>query len=398
MSVYTPGALSGSQSSLREANSARVVESIRRYGRITQVELSAATGLSQATISNIVKRLAAQGAVELTSTVRSGRRAQLVSLVRTGKLVAGVSIGRRSLRLVLSDASGTDSTGQTLPLPIDHKVDTTLDRTALLLMDLLETTGAAADDLAAIGLTLPAPIDPDASMIATPGIMRGWEDVDVGGVLERRLSKRVLVVNDANASVVAENRFGVLRGVSTCAYVHASYQTGAGILVDGRPHLGARGLAGEIGHVLVDPMGRICACGARGCLNTVVGAEALLDLLRLSRGQMTLRDLLSLASAGDPGCRQVILDAGGAIGAVLADIAIVTGIERIAIGGELTEAGGVFFDPIRRAIAERPLLSPCAPDVVPAALGEDAAPLGAAALARDAFVPDFAAPTDEEEP
>ncbi|WP_235827079.1 ROK family transcriptional regulator [Actinomyces culturomici] len=393
--MQSSGVLAGSQSSLREANSARVLEAVRRYGRITQVELSATTGLSQATISNIVKQLSAQGAIELTSTIRSGRRAQLVSLKRTGTLVAGLSIGRRALRLCLSDASGADHARQTLPLPLDHKVDTTLDRAALLVMELMESSGASHDDLAGVGVTLPAPIDPSTGTIAFMGIMRGWEGIDIAKVLSRRFEKDVLVVNDANAAAIAENRFGALRGSTNCAYVRASYQTGAGLILDGRLHTGPTGVAGEIGHVIVAPSGPICSCGARGCLNTVVGAESLLDLLRLSRGPMTLRDLLSLAQAGDPGCRQVVVDAGASIGGVLADLATVTGIDRIAIGGELAESGDVLLDPIRRALADRPLLGGSPIEVVPAALGHDAEPLGAIALARDAFVPSFAASKED---
>ncbi|WP_428639280.1 ROK family transcriptional regulator [Schaalia sp.] len=391
--METSGVLAGSQTSLREANSARVLEAVKRYGRITQVELSATTGLSQATISNIVKQLAANGTVELSSTIRSGRRAQLVSLARTGTLVAGIAIGRRALVARIFDASGEDHARQTLPLPLDHKVDTTLDRAALLLMELLETSGGDPDGLAAIGLSLPAPVDPASGMISARGVMRGWEDIDVGSVLKRRLHKDVLVVNDANAAALAENRFGSLRGSDSCAYVRASYFTGSGMILDGRLRTGSRGIAGEIGHIIVDPAGRICACGARGCLNTVVGAESLLDLLRLSRGPMTLSDLLSLAAAGDPGCRQVITDAGAAIGQVLADLTTAIGLDRIAIGGELAQAGEVFFEPIRRALSDRPMAGSTAVELVRAALGDDAEPLGAAALARDAFVPSYAPPS-----
>lgn len=394
--MRTSGTLAGSQSSLREANSARVLEAVRRFGRITQVELSSTTGLSQATISNIVKQLAAQGAVELQSTIRSGRRAQLVSLKRTGTLVAGLAIGRRQLRLRLQDSSGSEHASQSLPLPLEHRVDTTLDRAALLIMELLESQGADPEDLVGIGITLPAPVDPRSGTISVRGIMRGWEDVDVAAVLSRRLRKEVLVVNDANAAAVAENRFGVLRGSTSCAYVRASYQTGAGLIIDGRLHTGPTGIAGEIGHVIVDPSGRICSCGARGCLNTVVGAESLLELLRLSRGPMTLSDLLSLAAAGDPGCRQVLIDAGAAIGVVLADLATAVGLDRIALGGELTEAGDVFLDPVRRALADRPLTGGQSVEIVEAALGLDAETLGAIALARDAFLPSYTTASEED--
>ncbi|MDC4233893.1 ROK family transcriptional regulator [Actinomyces sp. B33] len=386
----TKNAPAGSQSSLREANAARVLEAVKRYGRITQVELSAATGLAPATISNIVKQLASQGAVDLQSTIRSGRRAQLVTLARSSTLVAGLAIGRRSLRLCLADSSGSVDLRQTMPLPADHRIDATLDRAALLIMDLLESSAAGPDDLAGVGVTVPAPVDPATRRISLPGIMRGWEDVDIPEVLSARLGKGVIIENDANAAVIAENRLGALRGTSSCVYVRASYHTGAGILLDGRLHAGPGGIAGEIGHVVVSPTGPICACGSRGCLNTVVGADALVDLLRLSRGPMTLQDLLSGAINGDPGCRQVLVDAGTSIGAVLADAVIVTGVERVAVGGELMEAGELLLAPIREALTARPFARAAGVEVVASALGADAEPLGALSLAADEFIPTYA--------
>ena len=95
----------GSQSSLREANSASVVEAVKLYGRITQVELASATGLSPATISNLVKQLQAEGVVRTDATIRSGRRAQLVSLNRSSGLAVGVHVGRRGATIVMSDSS-----------------------------------------------------------------------------------------------------------------------------------------------------------------------------------------------------------------------------------------------------------------------------------------------------
>lgn len=390
-------ARSGSQSSLREANSARVLDAIRKYGRITQVELSAATGLAPATISNIIKQLSAQGSVELTSTIRSGRRAQLVSLTQSSTLTAGISIGRRALDIYISDESRTSEFTKVLPLPVDHKADTTLDRATLLVLDLLEQAGQSLDDLAGIGVALPSPINPKTGTLTRKGIMRGWEDINIAEVFQRRLGRDTIVMNDANAAVAAENRFGSLRGFSSCAYIRASYQTGAGILVGGKVYSGATGIAGEIGHVIVDPHGPICTCGARGCLNTVVGADYLVDLLRLSRGPMTLRDLLSHANEGDPGCQQVLSDAGSAIGRVIADLVTVFDLEAVAVGGELMNAGDTFLSPIQNALFERPYLRDEGITVYPSKLGADAEAIGAMILAQDAFVPSYSTHRQEDQ-
>lgn len=381
------GGPAGSQASLREVNTARVVDTVKKYGHITQVELVAATGLSPATISNIVKQLHAQGVVETRNTVRTGRRAQMVTLARTTALAVGVSIGSRDLRVEVSDATREVRAGEVLPLPVDHRADTTLDRTALLIMELIEGLGADLGEVAGIGVALPAPVDPVTHKITVPGIMRGWEGLDVVDVLSSRLNRPVLVENDANAGAIAEARYGALRGVADAIYVRASHQTGAGILIGGRLHRGPGGTAGEIGHVQVDPQGSICRCGGRGCLNTVIGADALTDLLRISRGSLALHDIISLADEGDPGCRQVITDAGRALGSALADLAVLVNPRAVVVGGELAQAGELLLEPIRSLITSRPLLASAEVSVTASLLGANAAPLGVFALALEAFDP-----------
>lgn len=347
----------GSQASLREANTARVVETVRKYGHITQVELTAATGLSPATISNTVKRLVAEGVFRTESTVHSGRRAQLVSLARQTGLLAGVQVGRRSLRIAISDPSLNVQRTKNMPLPQAHRADTTLDRAALLIVELIEDLGASVDELRAVGVCVAAPVDPETGMISVPGILPGWEDIEIAPVLGRRLNRPVSVDNDANAAAVAESRRGGLRGVKNGIYVCASYTTGAGIIIGGRLYRGTRGGAGEIGHIQVDPAGLICNCGGRGCLNTVVGADVLVESLRLSRGYSSLGDVIREANAGDIGCRQVVGDAGAQIGAVLADQLTALASSRVVVGGELSNTGDLFLGSMRDAVESRPLLA-----------------------------------------
>ncbi|MCD4550230.1 ROK family transcriptional regulator [Schaalia sp. lx-260] len=379
------GGPSGSQASLREANSVRVVDAIQRYGRITQVELAAVTGLSSATISNIVKQLVERGVVATENTIRSGRRAQLVHLRTQSALAVGVHIAKRALRIEIADASHTVTAEKVLPLPTDHRADTTLDRAALLISELTDEMGVPLDEIVGIGLALPAPIDPHTRNISVRGIMRDWEETDIRHVLERRLGRPVLVENDANAAAIGEYLYGNLRGYSDGVYIRASYHCGAGIMLNGKLHHGPHGIAGEIGHVQVDPLGPICQCGNRGCLNTVVGADALIDLLRVSRGHLSLRDVITLANDGDPGCVHLISDAGTTIGQVVANLITWLDTQRIVVGGELAETGDILLAPLSSAIRTRPLLGYERVSVVQSALHGTAESKGALALALQAF-------------
>lgn len=375
---------SGSQSALREANSARLLAAIHRFGGITQVELSEATGLSPATVSTIVKQLLAAGIVETRTTTRSGRRAQLVTLAHKSGLLIGAHIGTRALRLAIADSQFELLADRTLPLPSDHRLDTTLDRTALLAMELVESLGATTSEVLGVGIAMPAPIEPDSGMVRDQGIMKGWADVSIGDVVGARMNTPVVVDNDANLGALAETRFGAARGFRNVLYVWASYGTGAGLIINGDIHRGSRGTAGEIGHTLVDPQGPICRCGSRGCLDTLVGAQALVDTLRVSRGQLSLDDLLEFANTGDPGCSQVVSDAGAAIGVTVANLAVAFDPEVVVVGGELARTDAILLEPIRAAVNRRVLISRDEPlEVRNGDLGTLAPVKGALAMAAD---------------
>ncbi|GIG19360.1 NagC family transcriptional regulator [Cellulomonas chitinilytica] len=386
--------MSGSQSSLREANRALIVETVHRHGGLTQVELAGATGLSAATVSTIVKELLAAGVVDTRSTTRSGRRAQMVTLARRVGLAVGIHIGHRHLRIALGDVTHEVVAEQTLPLPHEHRVDTSLDRAALLIADLLERVGSSLDEVVGIGIGVPAPVDAATGMISVRGIMRGWDEVHIAHVLSKRLARPVFVDNDANLGALAESALGASRGYRDSVYVRASYGTGAGIVLGGQLHRGFAGTAGEIGHVQVDPQGDICRCGSRGCLDTVVGAQALLEPLRASHGTMALRDVIQRALDGDPGCARVIADAGASIGAVVAGLAMAVNPQCVVVGGELAETGEMLLGPLREAIRHRVLLNQIAPlEVLPAELGHRAEVVGAIELVLQST--DFVLRSDE---
>jgi predicted NBD/HSP70 family sugar kinase len=372
----------GSQTSLREANRTRIVDAVKRYGGLTQVELAEATGLSTATVSTIVKELTQAGVVDTRPTSRSGRRALKVTLARQLGLVAGIQFGHRHLKVALGDFGRTIVAEQQMPLPVDHRVDTGLDRAALLVMDLLERVGASTDELLTVGMALPAPVDISTGMISVRGIMRGWDDLHVGQVMSKRLARPVVVDNDANLAALAEAELGAARAVRDSVFVRVSYGTGAGVVINGNVHRGYAGTAGEIGHVQVDPAGPICRCGNRGCLETVVGSDALLALLRSSHGDLTLRDVISRALAGDPGCSRVVADAGDRIGIAVATLASAMNPQVIVVGGELAETGEILAGPLRDAVRRHLVPNTIAPvEVVLSELGPQAEVMGALALA-----------------
>lgn len=383
--------MAGVQTSLREANRALVLDAVRRFGGLTQVELAGATGLSPSSVSNIVKDLLGAEAVTTRSTVRNGRRAVMVTLHRRAGLTAGVRIGERHLEVVLADAAYDVLARHVLPLAHEHRADTTLDRTARLVLELLERVGATREEMVGVGIGVCAPVDRSIGEVLRPGVLRGWEGVPIGATVSERLGRPVVVDKDANLGALAELTRGAGRGYQDLVYVRASHRTSAGVVIGGAVHRGVTWNAGEIGHVRVVPGGDICVCGGRGCLDTVVGARALVAPLAASHGSLTLADVVRGANEQDLGCARIVADAGAVIGEVVADLLVGLGSQCVVVGGELAEAGEVLLGPIRQAVHQRAPLGPLTPlPVVVAQVGADAEVVGAIALVMAETDPSWA--------
>ncbi|NCT89575.1 ROK family transcriptional regulator [Cellulomonas sp. APG4] len=376
----------GSQTSLREANRERIVRAVQQRGSLTQVELAAVTGLSAASVSNIVKELSAAGVVTTTPTSRSGRRAQQVSLARNLGLVAGVHFGDRTLRVALADVTHRVVADQRLPLAPDHRPDVGLDRTALLLEEMLDALDTSRSELLGVGVGLPAPVDQRTGGVSGFGLLRGWDGVDVPAVLADRLGVEVHVDNDANLGALAEARLGAGQGHRHVAYVTVARGIGLGLVVDGGVVHGRGGAAGEIGHIRVVEGGPLCRCGNRGCLETVAGTGAVVDRLRRTHGHLAVRDVLFRAQQGDVECRAAVAEAGEALARGLAAVVAVAAPDVIVVGGELAAAGDALLGPVRATLPEHVLPTAAGPvEVVPAVLGSQAEVRGAVALALDAY-------------
>ena len=372
----------GSQSSLREANRARLLDSLKRHGRLTQIELAGATGLSPATVSNIVKELTATGVLHTSFTSRSGRRATLVSLARQVGLVAGAHFSTRKLHVAIADATRSVVAETSLPLAPDHRHDAELDRLSLLLGDMVEGLGGSLSDLLAVGLALPAPVDPRTSVISTPGLLPGWDGVDIARSLSARIGRPVHVDSEANLGALAEAREGAARGASSSVYITVGHAISAGLLVDGDLFRGVSGRTGQIGHMTIDENGARCRCGNRGCLETVAAGPALLAGFSETDGIHRLRDLVTAAGDGVAAAQRTIADAGRHIGIAAASLCNLIDPERIVVGGELARAGEILLAPLRHSL-ERSSLGGGVPEIVASDFAEWAETRGAIALALD---------------
>jgi len=374
----------GSQTSLRDANRARIVNAVKTHGGLTQVELVGATGLSPASVSNIVKELAAQGILNTTQATRSGRRAQFVTLAHESGLVGAVDVAQRHMRVVVADVAQQVVAEHHLPLAKDHRADAELGRVARMFADMFESLDTDLSEMLALGVAIEAPIDKRTGLISRPGIMRGWDGVNVAESLGEALNCRVFVDNNCNLGALAEYRRGAGRRRGDMIYINASEGIGAGVVLGGKVWRGHHGIAGELGHVTVDEQGPLCRCGRRGCLEMYAGASAIVEPLRSDRRGLKLQDVVSRAVGGEARFVRAIADAGHRIGVATADLCNILDPERVVVSGDLANAGEILLGPLRHTLERSLLVSPDhAPEVVQGQLGNRAEVLGAVSYVID---------------
>ncbi|KUP97678.1 ROK family transcriptional regulator [Thermobifida cellulosilytica] len=371
----------GSQAALRQANRERVVAALRRGGTLTQAEIARATGLSAASVSNIVRDLRSMGTVSVRETSSNGRRARAVTLLRPPGVLVAVDFTHSRVTVALGDTQGHVLQEESIDYDVAEDPARGIRRAVWLTETLLTQARVDRSMVAGAAASVPGPVDPGSGLIGDITCMPHWAGFNPGAELQERLGLPVQVDNDANLCALAETAEGAARGLEHVVYVNVSQGVGAGVIIGGRLFRGANGNAGEIGHIGLDERGPVCRCGNRGCLETLVGAPYLLDMLpqqgRVRHGAALL-DLVRAACEGDPGCRRIIAEAGAALGRGVAIVVNMFNPQMVVIGGEIAEAGELLLDPMRRAMELGALGSALGElRLVPGELGRRAALRGA---------------------
>lgn len=234
----------------------------------------------------------------------------------------------------------------------------------------------AHGEVTTAGLGVPGLFDAGTGeVLLFPNLPGEWEGFPLGERVSGALGLPVEMINDARAFTLAEGKIGAGKGHSTVVCVTLGTGVGGGLMIDGKLHLGAFGVAGEIGHQTIVPDGPPCNCGNRGCLEALVRAEVVAD----DAGRATVRDVFRGVEAGDERCIAAVSRMAEYLGIGLANLVTVLGPDRIVVGGGIAAAGELVMVPIADAVRQRVTLVPTdAIEIVPAAFGPYAGAVGAA--------------------
>ncbi|GAA4043674.1 ROK family transcriptional regulator [Arthrobacter methylotrophus] len=371
----------GSQSALRHLNQQRLIECLLS-GPSTQAELARQTGLSTATVSNIVKIMQDAGLVSTEPITSSGRRALNVRLNSNGAVAVGIDFGRRHLRVVLASLGYHIIVEETVTLPLGHHAEQGISAAVSLLDKLLVESGVDRSAVVGAGAGIAGPIDRRSGTVAQGAILPEWVGIQILERLEEALNLPVYVDNDANLGALSEVTWGPHSGISNLMFLKIGSGIGAGLIINGAPYYGAVGITGEIGHATIHEYGAICRCGNRGCLETMASTTTMIELLGKGSGlHLEPEDIVRNALARDSATLRVVDDAGLAVGRALGNVANLINPEVIVVGGPLASLGDILLDPIRRGLVRHavPVIGETT-HLAMSSLGARAEALGAAAL------------------
>jgi predicted NBD/HSP70 family sugar kinase len=383
---------------VRDFNQGVVLEAIRLGGGVSRVEIAHTTGLTAQTVSNIVRRLLADGLVVEGSN--GGQRRVPLHVNPKAHFAIGVQIDVDETSFVVLDLGGT--------VVHTRRASERTEGPSKVVQRVAESVGALLDDAAVdrekvlgIGVACPGPLDHRTGVVFHPPNLAGWGRVPLADALSDGTGYPVIVDNDATAAAVGERWAGGARGVRNFAFIYVGVGIGGGLFLEDHVFRGATTNAGEFGHITLDPDGPPCSCGSRGCVEAYCAPKGIAAAVesRIRAGEssalagrtgLRFADVCRAAGDGDGLALDELRRAAWRMGCGVVSLVNLLDVELIVLGGRsMRSVGDIFRGEVERVVAERAMASDLRPMRVELSrVGEDAAAVGAAALVmHTAFAP-----------
>ncbi|ADB34283.1 ROK family protein [Kribbella flavida DSM 17836] len=376
---------------MRRSNRSVILTSIYRHGPLSRYELGRETSLSAASVSNLVGELLDEGVVEEAGSVESdgGRPRVLLRVAPTFGYVVGAEVGETRVRVELFDLAMNVVATVVSPIETPKPAPELAVRSVLQGLDeVIAGAGVAKERVLGLGVAVAGVVEGPADAVVHAQTL-GWDGVPLGAMLAAGTEIPIQVDNGANTLGQAEMWFGAGRGATDAVVALVGSGVGAALVTGGTSYRGTRSSAGEWGHTTIMYGGRQCRCGALGCLEAYVGAEAVLERYREAGGPSAATDdeeaefVALLAAVGTSEvAAKVVEDTIGYLGAGFANLVNLVNPERIVLGGWAGLLLGERYLPqLREAVGRHALRRPYAQVAIELCeLGSDAVARGAATL------------------
>ncbi|MDX2121448.1 MAG: ROK family transcriptional regulator [Gemmatimonadota bacterium] len=378
-----------------------VLHLIWQERRISRAEIARRANLSRSTVSEVATALLATRLVAEAGEgdSRGGRRPIVLEFQDDACAILGVDIGATHVGVVLTNLRGQVLAWEHRDHPVRSDPTGTLALVSEFGRACLRAWGGKRQRLVGLGVAVPSPVDPRHPDRFSPIAMPQWRGQSSFEDLRREFGVPILVDNDANLGALAEHWWGAGRGLDDFAYIKVATGIGLGHLIAGRIYRGSSGVAGEIGHLTVDPRGEPCVCGNRGCLATFVGTQALVALATrlladypgtvLRAGEITITAIEDAALVDDPLALQVVRTAAESLGIAVAGLLNLNNPAAVILGGGLSRLEDRLLTPLRETVLRRTFVSAvAASEILTSQLGPRGIAIGAATLVLDAALTD----------
>jgi glucokinase-like ROK family protein len=396
----------GDQSLVREINLSSILRYLHSSAPLSRAQLANLTGLNKSTVSSLVEELISRKLIhEIGMNISgTGRPATLLEWDPDAGCIIGVELGVDFVAIILTNFVGKILWRRQIDIDPSESQEAMLDQTLQLADEAAHTNFTQSLRLLGLGLATPGIVNmQDGMLIFAPNLH--WRNVPLGKIFIDHLKIPVIVDNDANAAALGEHLFGVARQLHSFVFIFAGVGIGGGLFLNGELYRGMSGFAGEIGHCtfLVEPFQIPCHCGNRGCWETyanqfsiVERARARLEVKRTSiipelmkaqQVPLNLSIITQAAEEGDAEAREVLTEAGAAMGIGIANLINIFNPEMIVVGGPLSRAGEFMLPAAMESVNQYALPEiTCDTPVVLSAAGPDASLIGAVSLVVNAIL------------
>lgn len=396
----------GAPALLRRHNAALVMSVLFGECPLTRAEIARRAMLSKPTINEVVNELIDAGFVEevaaasITAPGRMGRRGRPIAVRGDGGYLVGVDIGAHKIQTLVSDLTGAvvAADRRVTSHPERPQVGAILEQTRESVLSALQTAGVGWDVVRAMGVGTPGDVDPTTGRLSLVPQIEGFDGLDLRAALQSWVPCPIYVDNEVHLAVLGERWRGAARGIDDAVLLNVGIGVAAGILIGGALHRGSTGAAGEIGYLpLDDDWARRGDLGRWGALEYEAGGAAYARLARAAVERPEGAALLQLADGhperldaeavfgaaheGDPEARRIVDRLVGLLARSVASLDLVLDPSTIVLAGGIARAGADLLEPLAQRVNA---LVPRPPRMVLTELGDDAVPLGAIFVAREA--------------